>query len=118
MRYRSAMPHVAFLLLLACDCFMVIDACSSIVFPVFPSCVLPHVLSSTLQACHRLHLMVSFSDVAVSLRKVSRRKVIVRHGAEPLVGGLEKCRLSFLSTPLPRIVLDLGTRSLVGGVVL
>src|ERR1041385_4732915 len=39
-----------------------------------------------------------------------------RHGAEFLVGGVEDCRLSFLSPPLPRIVLDLGTRSLVGGV--
>jgi hypothetical protein len=62
--------------------------------------------------------MVSFSDVAVSLRKVSRRKIVVRHGAEPLVGGVEERRLSSLSPLLPRIVLDLGTRSLVGGVVL
>ena len=41
-----------------------------------------------------------------------------RHGAESLVGGVEERRLSFLSPPLPRIVQDLGTRSLVGGVVL
>ena len=62
--------------------------------------------------------MFSFSDVAISLRKNISTEFVVRHGSESLVGGVEGRRLSFLSFPLPRIVLDLGTRSLVGGVVL
>ena len=40
--------------------------------------------------------MVSFSDVAVSLRKVISTEVRRRHGAESLVGGVEDCRLSLL----------------------
>ena len=62
--------------------------------------------------------MASSFDVVISLRKVFSTEVGRRHGAEPLVGGVEDRRLSFLSPPLPRIVQDLGTRSLVGGVVL
>ena len=59
--------------------------------------------------------MVSFFDVTISLRKVSRKKFVVRHGVEFFVGGVEDRRLS-LPFPLPPgIVLDLGTRSSVGG---
>ena len=62
--------------------------------------------------------MVSFSDVADSLRKSISTELPRRRGAESLVGGVENRRLSFSLPPLPRIVLDLGTRSLVGGGVL
>ena len=62
--------------------------------------------------------MVSFFDVAISLRKVSRQRSVVGNEAESFVGGVEDRRLSFLSPSLSWIVKDLGTRSLVGGVVL
>src|ERR1041385_1229623 len=52
MRYRIALSRVAFLLLLARDFFLVIDASPLIAFPVFTSCVLPRVFSETLQACN------------------------------------------------------------------
>src|ERR1041385_2263036 len=42
--------------MLARDCFIVIDACSSIAFPVFSSCVLPRLLSETMRTCDRPHL--------------------------------------------------------------
>src|SRR3954468_13746985 len=45
--------------------------------------------------------MVSFFDVVVCLRKVFSTEVRRRHGAESLVGGVEDCRLSFLSPLSP-----------------
>ena len=45
---------------------------------------------------------------------LSRHKFVVHRGFESLVGGVEIV-VSRFSSPSPRIVLDLGTRSSVGG---
>src|ERR1041384_645604 len=44
--------------------------------------------------------MVSFFDVAISLRKVSRWRFVIRHRVESLVGGVEIV-VSRFSSPLP-----------------